>query len=38
VLAREHVMYPRAVRWFVDGLLRVDASGVTHTRGEPQLL
>jgi len=38
VLSREHVMYPRAVRWFVDGLLRVDASGVTHTRGEPQLL
>ena len=24
VLAREHVIYPRAVRWLVDGLLRVE--------------
>lgn len=38
VLAREHQMYPRAVRWWVDGLLRVDGMVVTHTRGEPQLL
>ncbi|WGS41188.1 phosphoribosylglycinamide formyltransferase [Burkholderia sp. JSH-S8] len=25
VLALEHVLYPRAVRWFVDGRLRLDA-------------
>ena len=38
VLEREHVLYPRAVRWLVHGLLRVDGGVVTHTRGEPQLL
>jgi phosphoribosylglycinamide formyltransferase-1 len=39
VLAREHVMYPLAVRWFVEGRLRVDAQGlVTHIDGESQLL
>ena len=38
VLAREHVLYPRAVRWFVDDLLRVEGSAVRHVRGEPQLL
>lgn len=38
VLAREHLLYPRAVRWFVDGLLKVDGSIVRHLRGEPQLL
>jgi phosphoribosylglycinamide formyltransferase-1 len=38
VLAREHVLYPRAVRWLVDGLLRVDGASVRHLRGEPQLL
>jgi phosphoribosylglycinamide formyltransferase-1 len=38
VLAREHVLYPRAVRWLVDGLLRVDGAQVRHLRGEPQLL
>ncbi|WP_179401561.1 phosphoribosylglycinamide formyltransferase [Burkholderia guangdongensis] len=26
VLAVEHVLYPRAVRWFVDGKLRLDGS------------
>ena len=35
VLAREHVLYPRAVRWFVDDLLRVEGSAVRHVRGEP---
>ena len=25
VLAVEHVLYPRAVRWFVDGRLRLEA-------------
>ena len=38
VLAREHVIYPRAVRWAVDGVLRVEHGIVTHTRGESQLL
>lgn len=38
VLAREHLLYPRAVRWFVDGLLKVDGSIVRHLRGESQLL
>ena len=38
VLEREHVLYPRAVRWMVHGLLRVGDGIVTHTRGEPQLL
>ena len=38
VLAREHVVYPRAVRWLVQGLLRVERGVVTHTCGEPQLL
>jgi phosphoribosylglycinamide formyltransferase-1 len=38
VLAREHVVYPRAVRWLVEGLLRLERGVVTHTSGEPQLL
>lgn len=38
VLAREHTLYPRAVRWLVDDLLRVDGTAVRHVRGEPQLL
>ncbi|HEY9239533.1 MAG TPA: phosphoribosylglycinamide formyltransferase [Burkholderiaceae bacterium] len=38
VLEREHVLYPRAVRWLVHGLLRTSGGVVTHTRGEPQLL
>jgi phosphoribosylglycinamide formyltransferase-1 len=38
VLTREHVIYPRAVRWFVQGLLRIEGDIVTHTLGEPQLL
>ncbi|SHN23732.1 phosphoribosylglycinamide formyltransferase [Rhizobacter sp. OV335] len=38
VLAREHVMYPRAVRWLVQDQLRVDGDVVTHTAGESQLL
>ena len=38
VLAREHVLYPRAVRWLVEGLLREEGGIVTHLRGEPQLL
>jgi phosphoribosylglycinamide formyltransferase-1 len=38
VLDREHVIYPRAVRWFVEGALRLDGDVVTHTGGEPQYL
>jgi len=38
VLAREHVIYPRAVRWLVDGALQVENGIVTHRDGEPQLL
>jgi phosphoribosylglycinamide formyltransferase 1 len=38
VLSREHVIYPRAVRWVVDGVLREQAGVVTHTGGESQLL
>lgn len=38
VLAREHVIYPRAVRWFVQGQLRIERGVVSHMGGEPQLL
>jgi phosphoribosylglycinamide formyltransferase-1 len=38
VLAREHVMYPLAVRWFVEGQLRFDHGIVTHAGGTAQLL
>ena len=36
VLAREHVLYPRALRWLLQGQLRIDGSVVTHLGGEPQ--
>ncbi|MFZ5527189.1 MAG: phosphoribosylglycinamide formyltransferase [Pseudomonadota bacterium] len=37
VLVQEHVIYPRAVRWFVEGALSVDAQGrVTQTSGAAQ--
>ena len=38
VLAREHLMYPLAVRWLVSDLLRVERGVVTHVGGESQLL
>lgn len=38
VLAREHQLYPRAVRWWTEGLLKLDGGIVRHLRGEPQLL
>ena len=39
VLATEHVIYPLAVRWFVEGKLRVDEGGrVAQTDGASQLL
>jgi phosphoribosylglycinamide formyltransferase 1 len=34
VLTQEHLMYPQAVRWFVQGTLQVTADGrVHHTQG-----
>ncbi|TDG05002.1 phosphoribosylglycinamide formyltransferase [Paraburkholderia guartelaensis] len=38
VLKTEHLMYPRAVRWFVEGRLALDGERVTLTPGEPQWL
>jgi len=38
VLERDHVLYPRAVHWLVQGLLRTTDGIVSHTCGEPQLL
>jgi phosphoribosylglycinamide formyltransferase-1 len=38
VLSREHVIYPKAVRWLVEGVLREEAGVLTHTGGESQLL
>jgi phosphoribosylglycinamide formyltransferase-1 len=38
VLATEHVIYPLAVRWFVESRLRVQAGVVTQTEGASQLL
>ena len=38
VLAVEHVIYPQAVRWFVEGRLAVDGGVVRHTGCESQLL
>ena len=38
VLEREHVLYPRAVRWLVHDLLTVADGVVTQVQGESQLL
>jgi phosphoribosylglycinamide formyltransferase 1 len=38
VLEREHLLYPRAVRWLVDDLLRTQGGVVQHAHGEAQLL
>lgn len=38
VLTQEHVIYPRAVRWFVEGALDVQDGRVTHKRGDAQLM
>lgn len=37
VLEREHVMYPRALRWLVHEKLSLDNGIVTHRQGESQL-
>ncbi|MFM2068468.1 MAG: hypothetical protein RLZZ584_3377 [Pseudomonadota bacterium] len=36
VLAAEHVIYPRAVRWWAEGRLRLDGGRVTQLDGQPQ--
>ena len=36
VLQREHIIYPRAVGWFVQGQLRIRAGHVIQSEGEPQ--
>ncbi|MFL9873123.1 phosphoribosylglycinamide formyltransferase [Paraburkholderia megapolitana] len=38
VLAAEHILYPRAVRWFVEGRLAPDGLRVVVTPPEPQWL
>ena len=38
VLAVEHIVYPRAVRWFVEGRLAIDGERVVLTPPEPQWL
>lgn len=38
VLAREHVVYPLAVRWFVEGRLKLADGVVTHLDGTVQVL
>jgi len=38
VLVREHVLYPLAVRWFVEDRLQVEGGIVRQVRGESQLL
>jgi phosphoribosylglycinamide formyltransferase 1 len=38
VLAREHVLYPLALRWCLEGALRIENGVVTHLDGASQLL
>ena len=38
VLATEHRIYPQAVQWFVNGLLRIEGGVVRHTGGASQLV
>ena len=38
VLATEHVIYPQAVRWFVEGKLRVEDGRVVQADGASQTL
>jgi phosphoribosylglycinamide formyltransferase-1 len=38
VLETEHVIYPRAVRWFVEGRIALDGLRVSVTPPEPQWL
>ncbi|MDM4765466.1 phosphoribosylglycinamide formyltransferase [Pelomonas sp. SE-A7] len=36
VLVQEHRMYPRAVRWFIEGQLRIEGERVVQLAGESQ--
>jgi phosphoribosylglycinamide formyltransferase-1 len=38
VLEQEHRLYPRAIRWLVEGALEQCAGVVRHSGGEAQLL
>jgi phosphoribosylglycinamide formyltransferase 1 len=38
VLEQEHRLYPRAIRWLVEGALELRAGVVRHVAGESQLL
>ena len=38
VLRQEHVIYPRAIRWFLEGRLRTENGVVRVTGDEPQFL
>ena len=38
VLTTEHVIYPLAVRWFIEGKLRVDGGRASQTDGASQAL
>lgn len=38
VLKQEHAVYPLAVRWFVEGSLKVHGHQVVQTEGEAQLV
>ena len=38
VLATEHLIYPKSVRWFVQGRLSLEGGVVRQRDGEPQLL
>lgn len=38
VREREHLIYPLAVQWFVQGQLRLDGGVVTHALGAAQFL
>ena len=37
VLEREHAIYPRSVRWLLEGALRIEHGVVRHSQGESQL-
>jgi len=37
VLKQEHLIYPRSVRWFVEGALSMQGCRVIHNKGEAQL-
>ncbi|HEY2558885.1 MAG TPA: phosphoribosylglycinamide formyltransferase [Caldimonas sp.] len=38
ILAQEHLLYPRAIRWLIEGSIERRGRRVVQTRGESQLL